>query len=308
VILSAGLTPAWQQILVFDHFRSGEVNRACEVRWCASGKVFNAGIAAHHLGGPSRVLAPVGGPAREQIERELDEMDLPCRLILTRAPTRVCTTIIDRQDGAITELVENGRPLSHAELDRFQEAYVEEAAEADVTVIIGSLPIGTPVSFYRRLVEQTRSRAILDFRGEGLRSVLDLKPYVVKPNRAELEQTVGRPLEGDDQLLAAVRSLNELGAQWVVVTQGAQPVWVSSKARAYRLHPPPVDEIVNPIASGDAMAAGIAWATREGKPMVEAVRLGIGAATENLRHLLPCRLDPEEVAKHAERVRVEEMG
>ena len=57
MILSAGLTPAWQQILVFDAFRYGEVNRASEVLWCASGKVFNAGIAAHHLGGPSRTLA-----------------------------------------------------------------------------------------------------------------------------------------------------------------------------------------------------------------------------------------------------------
>lgn len=79
MILSAGLTPAWQQIVVFDNFRYGEVNRASEVWWCASGKVFNAGIAAHHLGGPSRTLAPVGGPPREQIEHELDDMGLSYR-------------------------------------------------------------------------------------------------------------------------------------------------------------------------------------------------------------------------------------
>ena len=93
MILSAGLTPAWQQILVFDSFRYGEVNRAAEVHWCASGKVFNAGIAAHHLGGPSLTLAPVGGPPREQIEREFEEMELPCRFVPTQAATRVCTTI-----------------------------------------------------------------------------------------------------------------------------------------------------------------------------------------------------------------------
>ena len=58
MILTAGLTPAWQQILVFDSFRPGEVNRARESHWCASGNVFNAGIAAHHLGGPTLTLAP----------------------------------------------------------------------------------------------------------------------------------------------------------------------------------------------------------------------------------------------------------
>ena len=70
MILSAGLTPAWQQIMIFPSFRYGEVNRACEVHWLAQGKVLNAGIAARHLGGPSLTLAPLGGPPMEQIERE----------------------------------------------------------------------------------------------------------------------------------------------------------------------------------------------------------------------------------------------
>ena len=39
MIVAAGLTPAWQQILRFDALRLGEVNRAVEAHWCASGKV-----------------------------------------------------------------------------------------------------------------------------------------------------------------------------------------------------------------------------------------------------------------------------
>jgi len=307
VILCAGLTPAWQQILVFDSFRYGEVNRAREAHWCASGKVFNAGIAAHHLGGPSRTLAPVGGAPLERIDREFAEMGLPFRFVMTRAATRVCTTLIDRSTGTITELVENGRPLSTSELDLFRQVYAEEAAKANVAVIIGSLPVGTPASFYRDLVERTPGAAILDFRGEGLLSVLDLKPYVVKPNREELARTVGRPLESDDELVAAMRSINERGAQWVVITHGSEPVWVTSSTEVYRLHPPPVDPIVNPIASGDAMAAAIAWATREGRELVDAVRLGVAAAGENLRQLLPSRLDPARVLEQAKSVRVEQL-
>ena len=307
MILCAGLTPAWQQILVFDSFRYGEVNRAGEAHWCASGKVFNAGIAAHHLGGPSRTLAPVGGPPREQIDREFEAMGLSRRVVFSRAATRGCTTIIDQATGTITELVENGRPLGTAELDEFRQAYAEEAAKADVAVIIGSLPVGTPASFYRDLVERTPGAAILDFRGEGLTSVLDLKPYVVKPNREELARTVGRALESDDELVAAMRSVNERGAQWVVITQGSEPVWVTSSTEVYRLHPPPVDEVVNPIASGDCMAAAIAWATRDGCAIVDAVRLGVAAAGENLRQLLPSRLDPARVRERAKGVQVEKL-
>jgi fructose-1-phosphate kinase PfkB-like protein len=146
---------------------------------------------------------------------------------------------------------------------------------------------------------------VLDIRGPELLALLDLQPYVVKPNRDELARTVGRPLDQDEDLLAAMRELNERGAQWVVVTQGAGPVWVRSLAAVYRFHPPPAERVVNPIGCGDAMAAALAWATHDGLGLLDAVRLGIAAAGQNLRHLLPCRLDPARLVEEAKRVRVE---
>ncbi len=307
MILSAGLTPAWQQILVFDGFRYGEVNRAAEVHWCASGKVFNAGIAAHHLAGPSLTLAPAGGPPLADIRDELRTLGVPNRLIVTRRPTRVCSTLLDRATGTMTELVENGQTLAPDELDAFGAAYAEEAARATVVVLIGSLPRQTPASFYRDLLKQTPCPVVLDFRGEGLVGVLDLKPLMVKPNREELAATVGRPLDTDDDLLRAMRWLVEQGAQWVLVSDGGNPAWLLGTAAAYRVHPLPVSEAVNPIACGDAMAAAVAWAVRDGRAMVDAVRLAMAAAADNLAGLLPCRLDPARVESLAKAVRVDRV-
>jgi 1-phosphofructokinase family hexose kinase len=317
MILSAGLTPAWQQIMIFRGFRYGEVNRAAEVRWHAQGKVINAGIAAHHLGGPSLTLSPLGGPARTEIDRELAALGVPRRWVVTRSATRVCTTILDlpltlgsspegRGEYKMTELVENGRPLEPDELNEFRQAYAEETAKAGVVVLTGSLPAGTPERFYRELVERTPCPMVLDFRGPGLLAVLDCRPLVVKPNREELAQTVGRPLDGDGGLLEAMRSLNARGAQWVVVTQGAGPVWATTAQKTYRFHPLPAEKIVNPIGSGDAMAAAMAWGIRAGRPMVEAVRLGLAAAAENLARLETCRLDPARVLDRAKAVAIEE--
>jgi 1-phosphofructokinase family hexose kinase len=307
VILSAGLTPAWQQILVFDAFHFGEVNRAREALWCSSGKVFNAGIGAHHLGGPSLTLAPVGGPSVPQITAEFRRLGVPYRWIETRAATRVCTTLLDQATGTITELVENGRPLTADELDAYLTAYGEQAAVADVVVLIGSLPEGTPQAYYRQLLQRTPCPAVLDFRGDGLLSLLDLQPFLVKPNRGELAQTLGRPLDDDPSLVAAMRTLNERGAQWVVVTQAAAAVWVTSAQAVYRLQPPRIRDVVNPIACGDAMSAALAWATRAGHPPLDAVRLSLAAAAQNARQLLPCRLDPHTLESQAAEVRVERL-
>jgi 1-phosphofructokinase family hexose kinase len=307
VILSAGLTPAWQQVAVFDAFRYGEVNRAREVHWIASGKVFNAAIAVHRLGAPGLALAPAGGPPLPQIQQDLGQLGLASRLIVTQSPTRVCTTIIDRGAHKITELVENGQPLTAEELAAFRDAYAEEAARAEVAILIGSLPTGTPASYYRELVDRTPCPAVLDFRGEGLLACLDLKPYVVKPNREELAQTVGRPLTTDDDLREAMQSLNRRGAQWVVVTQGGGPVWITTEKAAWRAHPIPVtpQDIINPIGCGDALTAAIACAAREGRDLLDGVRLGLAAAHANLRQLLQCRFDATDARALAGMVRID---
>ncbi len=215
--------------------------------------------------------------------------------------------MIDLAAGTTTELVENGRPLSAAELAEFRRVYEEEMANAEAVIITGSLPDGASSRYYRDLLERTPCPAVLDFRGEGLLAALDLKPFIVKPNREELAQTVGRKLDGDEELLAAMRELNQRGAAWAIVTNGAKPVWASSVSKLFRFQPLQNARVVNAIGSGDAMAAGLAWATRAGWDIVRAVRIGIAAATENLSQLETCRFDGDRVQKLAENVLVEEM-
>jgi fructose-1-phosphate kinase PfkB-like protein len=65
--------------------------------------------------------------------------------------------------------------------------------------------------------------------------------------------------------------------------------------------------VVNPLGSGDSMAAAIAWAIRDGRSIVEAVALGIAAALENLRRLDTGRLDPDVVQRLAREVRIETL-
>ncbi|MDB5339610.1 MAG: lacC [Planctomycetaceae bacterium] len=294
MILAAGLTPAWQQILVFDQLFLGEVNRATEVHCCASGKVLNVGVALHHLGASSRTLAAGGGWSLAAMQADLQQLGVPCRWITTSVPTRVCTTVLDSGGQMTTELVENSGVFSADELAQYQHAYLEEAAAAEVVVLSGSLPINAPETYYRDLVARTPGRVVLDVRGIELLHALHSKPFLVKPNRAELAKTLNRNLHQDADLQAAMLDLNASGARWVVITDGPHAVWVSSASQVWKLQPPQID-VVNPIGSGDSLAAGVAAALDAGVEVLEAVRHGIASAAYNATQLLPCRLDPQRI-------------
>jgi tagatose 6-phosphate kinase len=306
LIIAAGLTPAWQQIVRLEGFRPAEVNRALDVHWCASGKVLNVGIALAHLGAPSETIALAGGSTGERIQREFTSLGIHAQWIPAHWATRVCTTILDIWSGEATELVENAGPVTADELARFAQVYAERASQARVAILTGSLPSGAPSTFFRDLLSNTPCPVVLDIRGEELRAALERPVFLVKPNRQELAHTVGRLLVSDTQLRAAMNELNHCGAEWVVVTDGALPAWASSQGRQYRLTPPKLLP-VNPIGAGDCLAAGIAWALAEGAAPLDAIRTGIAAGAESVLQLLPARLDSQSVRARADSIKAEEV-
>lgn len=298
MILVAGLTPAWQQIAVLNRLRIGEVNRAREVHWCASGKVLNVGLALTQLGASVRTLSLVGsGASGEAMRRDMADLGVDVRWIESSARQRVCTTLLDHESGQTTEIVENSLPATSAELAAFEAAFAEEAASGNVEFVIltGSLPNNTPSDYYAKLLDHTRAKAILDIRGVELLATWRHAPFLVKPNREELAQTVQRPLTSADDIWQATQEIHEFGAEWAIVTNGPDEVLASHvEQRAaisdrFRFDVPRV-EVVNPIGCGDCFTAGLACALQCGSDMPAAIRAGISAAARNAEQLLPARI------------------
>ena len=304
MILVAGLTPAWQQIAVLDRLQTGGVNRACEVHWCASGKVLNVGLALTQLGASVRTLSLVGsGLAGEAIRRDMSAANVTVEWIECAAPQRVCTTLLDSESGTTTEIVENFPAASASEFAEFTNAFTRRSAPRDceLMVLTGSLPSGTSSEFVSQLLSVTSAPAILDLRGPELLAALPYRPWLVKPNRDELAITVGRTLANDDDVWQAMRELNELGATWIVVTDGPRDVLVMAREsdnagqpteRRWRITPPVVN-LVNPIGCGDCFTAGFAWATQQGHDTLFAIRSGVAAAAVNAGQLLPARMEAQ---------------
>lgn len=298
MILNAGLSPAWQQILAFDRFETGEVNRAKESHWCASGKVLNVGRALKCLGIDSMTISTAGGSIGRQMREEFQRDGIPAEWIETDAETRVCTTILDRASSTTTELVAETPAIAAGALSAFRDAFPRHAANAEMIVLSGSFPAGVSDDLCRELLAAAKLPAVLDIRGPQLLNALETGPLLAKPNREELAATLGVPSIADDDLPDAMRTLNARGAEWVVVTHGAGDVWMTSSSETHRL-PTPRCEVVNPIGCGDCFTAGVVYGFQQRLPAVDAVRFGIAAATCNVRTLLPARLELPDVIECA---------
>ena len=122
----------------------------------------------------------------------------------------------------------------------------------------GSLPPGVAEAFYARLAERvgTSARIAVDADRGALRAALSRPLALVKPNRSELEELVGRPLETLGAVVDAATELVSTGVERVLVSLGADgAVFVDASGAAYHAVAP-IDDVVNPVGAGDALLAG----------------------------------------------------
>lgn len=308
MILTAGLSPAWQQILAFDGLVAGAVNRAQTAHWCASGKVLNTGRAVASLGGTGQVVCPRGGLTGQALQADIEAAGIDVSWIDTRTSTRVCTTLIDQSTDppTVTELVENATAISDADLLAFEMMYVSKLQQASVVILTGSLPDvvgqGPPTGLWQRMLSH-HIPTILDVRGAELMAALPGRPRLVKPNRDELAATLGRTLADESAVIAGMQELRTSGAEWVLITAGPQPSLLTDGHIVWRFTPPGI-RLVNPIGCGDCLTAGIAVALADGVEMPEAVRFGMAASVENACQLLPAHLSLEAVRRRVDDIRI----
>jgi tagatose 6-phosphate kinase len=307
MILTLGTTPAVQRVMRFGQLTVDAVNRASSVTEAAAGKAINVAKVAAALGQPVLTLGLLGGDRGKTIIANLQQLGVRHEFVAVDPPTRMCVTLVDESAGTTTELVEESSPVEAGDYQKLLELLSAKLQGARVLVLSGTLTPGGPAEFYRDCVARASAAgvaSIVDAKGEPLLAALSARPTVVKPNLAELSQTLGKPLIRDADIRDAARRLVTGGAGWALVTRGPRPAILCDGESFWTVHIPAV-KAVNPIGSGDAVAAGLAASLSRGVAMPEACRLGIACGAANAMTALAGEVHQSDVQALLPQVRIE---
>jgi tagatose 6-phosphate kinase len=296
--------------MVFDRLHVDAVNRAIEVTEHASGKSINVARVLHTLGEEVVAAGFLGGDSGKFIRADLTAAAIAQDFVTVNPKTRMCITLMDRSNDAATELVQEASEVEKPAWGKLRQRVAELMPRARVLVLSGSLPPGAPTDFYAFCVNRATECAVMsivDASGEPLAKALASKPLVVKPNRAELARTLDAPIESDGALRDAIKQLVARGTTWAVVTQGKDGAVVSDGEQFWRVHSPRV-KAINPIGSGDSVAAGLASAISRGQRLPDAAKLAVACGAANALTPLAGIIRPDDVAELLEKVEVENWG
>jgi len=306
-ILCLGLAPAFQRTLESAAFKMGGVNRMAANHLSPAGKSVNTGIALRRLGQNPLVTAFNGGPTGRLLAAQLNELGVPAAFTRVAGETRTCTTIVERDTGVVTELVEEAKRASEQEVAAFIRRNLACLRDCSMLAISGTLPPWVADDFYAPFAAAAAKRNIpwvIDSHGRGLLAVLAMRPYIAKCNRDELRKTA---LGKSDDFLANAREVMRLGAQNLLVTDGPNPGALVTPEGAWEFDIPGV-KVINPIGSGDCVTAGMIAGICEGLSLKDAARLGFGCGSANAMTMLPAWFDPAEARKLAKRVKARPLA
>jgi tagatose 6-phosphate kinase len=290
--LCIGMTPAIQELREFKKLTLGEVNRSPAIHRTVAGKGANVARVLRQVGGRPLLLGFVGS---DFITENLRREGVPERMVRTKAPTRVCTTLMDHATGTITELVEEAKMPTAVEWRQFFATFQRSLAHARYVVIAGALMPGASPEVYRKIA-RCGVPIIIDSQREPLLGVLEFKPFIAKLNVHELANTLGKV-----EIIAGARELIRRGAQNVIVTDGARGAWLVTENASWHYQPPRIKP-VNPIGSGDALTAGICRALERGDDLPEAIRYGMACGTANALTLIAGTVHRQDVSRLRRRV------
>jgi len=283
MVITLTLNPAVDQTVSLDRLRLGAVNRFARSQLDPAGKGVNASRMIHRLGWPTIAFGFLAGEVGAMVERALDDEGVPHQFVRVAGQTRINVTVVEESGARSTSLYGPGPVVDAAHLDTLEGLIRFWLPAGRVLVLAGSLPPGVPEDAYAEYVRAAKAkgvRVVLDASGEPFRAGVAAGPDLIKPNRAEAEELLGRPLSDLAAVVAGAKELVDRGVGAVVISLGREGAVGVTADAAWRAVPPSVENR-STVGSGDSLVAGLAVALARGEPIEEGLRLGsaAGAAT-----------------------------
>ncbi len=281
MIVTVTPNPSIDRTVTVEQLHIGEINRALLSRVDPGGKGVNVSRALRANGTDTLAILPLGGPDGRLLATLLDEADVPHSGIELAGATRTNVAIVDPA-GVTTKVNEPGPRLGVDELDSLRSAILSSTMETDWLALCGSLPPGAPDTWFAEVIRSHPGRVAVDASGMGFREAVAAGPDLIKPNREELEELVGRELPSLGDVLDAASTVVADGVAMVVVSLGSDGALTVTSA-GHWFASATVSAPLSTVGAGDCLLAGLLQALEKGvsapSALTEAVAWGSAAVS-----------------------------
>ena len=303
MVYTITFNPALDYITQVENFKIGEINRTKTETILPGGKGLNVSIVLKNLGIENTALGFIAGFTGEELRGKLETKGVKTDFVkVEEGFTRINIKISSISGNKVEETALNGMGPKITQKD-IEELFdkLDKVTTEDIVILSGSVPKNISKDIYREICKKLSEKGItfvVDSTQELLMSVLQYNPFLIKPNKEELEETLNCKIRTKDDIISAAKELKKLGAQNILVSLGKDGALLLTKDDEVLYSKAPKGEIVNTVGSGDSMVAGFLAGYYEKKDYEYALKKGVAAGSASAFSIeLATKNDVEELLK-----------
>jgi len=262
------------QLVTEDKVSSKEANIS------PGGNGINIARSMKRLGKECHACCVFAGETGNLIRELLHSEDVHPVSIQVTGRNRVNCTIQQRRPPEEYKVAGIGPEINPESLNEITSIFLKLAGSG-YGVLSGSILTGAPEDLYTDLAIQLRAqgaRAIVDTKDAMLKETVETRPFLIKPNKYELEVMSGRALSSLEAIAGEARKVQQQGVDNVCVTMASEGAILVDGNDSYYAAAPKI-RVRCSVGAGDTMLAGLISAFADDKPMEDVLRLGLACAT-----------------------------
>ncbi len=284
MIYTITFNPALDYIVQVENFKIGEINRTKMETILPGGKGLNVSIVLKNLEIENTALGFIAGFTGEELIKKLEAKGVKTDFVkVENGFTRINIKISSESREKVKETALNGigPQITSKDIEELFDK-LDKVTTEDIVVLSGSVPKNINKSIYKEICKKLKEKGItfvVDSTQELLMSVLEYKPFLIKPNKEELEETLNCKISTKEELINAAKELKKLGAQNILVSLGKDGALLLTKEDKVLVSKAPKGNIVNTVGSGDSMVAGFLAGYHKTKDYEYALKTGVAAGS-----------------------------
>lgn len=279
MIYTITFNPALDYISQVENFEIGKINRTQTEKILPGGKGLNVSTVLRNLGIESTALGFIAGFTGEELKRDIEQRGIKTDFInVEKGLTRINVKISSKEETALNG---NGPEITDEDIEQLFEK-INNIKNEDTVILAGNIPKCINNNIYEiicKKLEQNKVRFIVDATKELLMNVLKYKPFLIKPNKEELEETFKEKIETKEEIIEHAKKLQKMGAQNVLISLGGEgAILVTSENKEYFINAPK-GKVLNTVGAGDSMVAGFVAGYEKSGDYKYAFKMGIATGS-----------------------------
>ena len=266
-IITLTLNPAFDIHANIDSIALGHENIASICDYDAGGKGVNISHALTANGVENVCVAVLGDENGKDFLGQIEAWNIPCRVLWIKGRIRENLTFHTKV-GAETRISFEGFSADSGLLHRVRDEISDILGEGDIVTFTGRLPKGVGVDEAKSFLLDLKdmgARLVIDSRSFSLDDLIELRPWLIKPNEEEISEYVGKEIKGSAEAATEAERLHTLGIDNVMISLGSVGAVLACSDGVFFAGAPKI-EAISTVGAGDSSIAGFLSAHALGLP------------------------------------------